>query len=184
MYERFTDRARKVMQLANQEAQRFNNEYIATEHILLGLVKEGSGEGARVLTNVGVDLRHVGLEIERMTLEVQRSLQPESFINTLIHRLLIRPQTPAAKRAIEYSKKAARQLHHRYVGTEHLLLGLIHDEETVSAHVLKSLGVKLPAIRDAINQMSCKVPEKAGRGVLWHVGRAFGRLLGLASGKT
>ncbi len=105
MYERFTDRARKVMQLANQEAQRFNHEYIGTEHILLGLVKEGSGVAANVLKNLDVDLRKIRLEVEKL---VQSG--PEMVT---IGKL---PQTPRAKKVIEYSMEEARNLNHNYVG--------------------------------------------------------------------
>ena len=112
MYERFTDRARKVMQLANQEAQRFNHEYIGTEHILLGLVKEGSGVAANVLKNLDVDLRKIRLEVEKL---VQSG--PEMVTMGKL------PQTPRAKKVIEYSMEEARNLNHNYVGTEHILLG-------------------------------------------------------------
>lgn len=109
MYERFTDRARKVMQLANQEAQRFNHEYIGTEHILLGLVKEGSGVAANVLKNLDVDLRKIRLEVEKL---VQSG--PEMVTMGKL------PQTPRAKKVIEYSMEEARNLNHNYVGTEHI----------------------------------------------------------------
>src|SRR6201995_5567852 len=112
MYERFTDRARKVMQLANQEAQRFNHEHIGTEHILLGLVKEGSGVAANVLKNLDADLRKIRQEVEKI---VQTSPEVPT------HGKLA--QTPRAKKVIEYAMEEARSLNHNYVGTEHLLLG-------------------------------------------------------------
>src|ERR1051325_3448157 len=115
MYERFTDRARKVMQLANQEAQRFNHEYIGTEHILLGLVKEGSGVAANVLKNLDIDLRKIRLEVERI---VQRG--PGREDHALMGNL---PLTPRTKKGVEYAIDESRQLKHGYVGTEHLLLG-------------------------------------------------------------
>src|SRR5437588_2026103 len=118
MYERFTDRARKVMQLANQEAQRFNHEYIGTEHILLGLVKEGSGVAANVLKNLDIDLRRICLEVEKI---VQAG--PDMVTMGKL------PQTPRAKKVIEYSIEEARNLNHNYVGTEHLLLGLLREQE-------------------------------------------------------
>src|SRR3954466_3443585 len=105
MFERFTDRARKVMALANQEAQRFNHEYIGTEHFLLGLVKEGSGVGATVLKTLGVDLRKVRLEVEKCI-----KAGPEAV---LVGKL---PQTPLAKKVIEYALAEARELGHGYVG--------------------------------------------------------------------
>src|SRR5262245_16108935 len=119
MYERFTDRARKVIQLANQEAQRFNHEFIATEHILLGLVKEASGVAANVLKNLGIDLPRIRQEIERI---VQHGPNPE---HAQVGKL---PHTPRAKKVIEFAIEEARTLNHNYVGTEHLLLGLIREQ--------------------------------------------------------
>ncbi|MFP6621609.1 MAG: ATP-dependent Clp protease ATP-binding subunit [Pirellulaceae bacterium] len=139
MYERFTDRARKVMQLANQEAQRFNHEYIGTEHILLGLVKEGSGVAANVLKNLDVDLRKIRLEVEKL---VQSG--PEMVTMGKL------PQTPRAKKVIEYSMEEARNLNHNYVGTEHILLGLLREQEGVAAQVLLNLGLKLDEVREEV----------------------------------
>src|SRR5512138_3890180 len=141
MYERFTDRARKVMQLANQEAQRFNHEYIGTEHILLGLVKEGSGVAANVLKNLDIDLRKVRLEVEKI---VQTGPAGDQV---LLGKL---PQTPRAKKVIEYSVEEARNLNHNYVGTEHLLLGLLREEEGVAAQVLMNLNLKLEEVREEV----------------------------------
>ena len=139
MYERFTDRARKVMQLANQEAQRFNHEYIGTEHILLGLIKEGSGVAANVLKNLDVDLRKIRLEVEKL---VQSG--PDMVTMGKL------PQTPRAKKVIEYSMEEARNLNHNYVGTEHILLGLLHEQEGVAAQVLMNLGLKLEEVREEV----------------------------------
>ena len=139
MYERFTDRARKVMQLANQEAQRFNHEYIGTEHILLGLVKEGTGVAANVLKNLDIDLRKIRLEVEKI-------VQAGPDMVTM-GRL---PQTPRAKKVIEYSIEEARNLNHNYVGTEHLLLGLLREQEGVAAQVLMNLGLKLEDVREEV----------------------------------
>src|SRR5215212_11871154 len=139
MYERFTDRARKVMQLANQEAQRFNHEYIGTEHILLGLVKEGSGVAANVLKNLDIDLRKIRLEVEKI---VQSG--PDMVTMGKL------PQTPRAKKVIEYSIEEARNLGHNYVGTEHLLLGLLREQEGVAAQVLMNLGLKLEDVREEV----------------------------------
>src|SRR5512141_2039013 len=100
MFERFTDRARKVMALANQEAQRYNHEYIGTEHILLGLVKEGSGVGATVLKTMGVDIKKLRLEVEELV---------KSGSNMVAMGKL--PQTPRAKRVVEYAVEEARALH-------------------------------------------------------------------------
>jgi ATP-dependent Clp protease ATP-binding subunit ClpC len=139
MYERFTDRARKVMQLANQEAQRFNHEYIGTEHILLGLIKEGSGVAANVLKNLDVDLRKIRLEVEKL---VQSG--PDMVTMGKL------PQTPRAKKVIEYSMEEARILNHNYVGTEHILLGLLREQEGVAAQVLMNLGLKLEEVREEV----------------------------------
>src|SRR3954464_4276870 len=141
MYERFTDRARKVMQLANQEAQRFNHEYIGTEHILLGLVKEGSGVAANVLKNLDVDLRKIRLEVEKI---VQTGPGGDQVV---LGKL---PHTPRAKKVIEYSVEEARNLNHNYVGTEHLLLGLLREQEGVAAQVLMNLGLKLEDVREEV----------------------------------
>ena len=139
MFERFTDRARKVMALANQEAQRFNHEYIGTEHILLGLVKEGSGVGANVLKNLDVDLRKVRLEVEKLV-----HSGPEMVTMGKL------PQTPRAKKVIEYAIEEARNLNHNYVGTEHLLLGLLREHDGVAAQVLMNLGLKLEEVREEV----------------------------------
>jgi ATP-dependent Clp protease ATP-binding subunit ClpC len=139
MFERFTDRARKVMALANQEAQRFNHEYIGTEHILLGLVKEGSGVGANVLKNLDVDLRKVRLEVEKLV-----KSGPEMVTMGKL------PQTPRAKKVIEYAIEEARNLNHNYVGTEHLLLGLLREHDGVAAQVLMNLGLKLEEVREEV----------------------------------
>src|SRR5689334_10710737 len=139
MYERFTDRARKVMQLANQEAQRFNHEYIGTEHILLGLVKEGSGVAANVLKNLDIDLRKIRLEVEKI---VQSG--PDMVTMGKL------PQTPRAKKVIEYAIEEARNLGHNYVGTEHLLLGLLREKDGVAAQVLMNLGLKLEEVREEV----------------------------------
>ena len=157
MYERFTDRARKVMQLANQEAQRFNHEYIGTEHILLGLVKEGSGVAANVLKNLDVDLRKIRLEVEKL---VQSG--PEMVTMGKL------PQTPRAKKVIEYSMEEARNLNHNYVGTEHILLGLLREQEGVAAQVLMNLGMKLEDVREEVlnllgHGLEGETPERGGR---------------------
>ncbi|MEL6898397.1 MAG: Clp protease N-terminal domain-containing protein, partial [Planctomycetota bacterium] len=158
MYERFTDRARKVMQLANQEAQRFNHEYIGTEHILLGLVKEGSGVAANVLKNLEVDLRKIRLEVEKL---VQSG--PEMVT---VGKL---PQTPRAKKVIEYSMEEARNLNHSYVGTEHILLGLLREQEGVAAQVLMNLGLKLEDVREEVLNLlghgleGAEVGDRSGR---------------------
>ena len=137
MFERFTERARKVMALANQEAQRFNHEFVGTEHVLLGLVKEGSGVGANVLKNLGVDLHKVRMEVEKI-------VKPGPDMVTM-GKL---PQTPKTKKVIEFSIEEARHLNHNYVGTEHLLLGLLREPDGVAAQVLMNLNLKLDEVRD------------------------------------
>ena len=151
MFERFTDRARKVMALANQEAQRFNHEYIGTEHVLLGLVKEGSGVGANVLKNLEVDLRKVRLEVEKLV---------KSGPNMVTMGKL--PQTPRAKKVIEYAIEEARNLNHNYVGTEHLLLGLLREQDGVAAQVLMNLGLKLEEVREEVLNLLGAAGESEG----------------------
>ena len=140
MFERFTDRARKVMALANQEAMRFQHEYIGTEHILLGIVKEGSGVGANVLKNLEVDLYKTRLEVEKLIRP-----GPPDFVT--MGKL---PQTPRAKQVIEFAILEARNLNHNYVGTEHMLLGLLSEQDGVAAEVLMNLGIKLDEVREEI----------------------------------
>jgi ATP-dependent Clp protease ATP-binding subunit ClpC len=127
------------MQLANQEAQRFNHEYIGTEHVLLGLIKEGSGVAANVLKNLDIDLRKIRLEVEKL---VQSG--PDMVTMGKL------PQTPRAKKVIEYSMEEARNLNHNYVGTEHILLGLLREQEGVAAQVLMNLGLKLEDVREEV----------------------------------
>ncbi|HZT78904.1 MAG TPA: ATP-dependent Clp protease ATP-binding subunit [Gemmataceae bacterium] len=153
MYERFTDRARKVMQLANQEAQRFNHEYVGTEHVLLGLIKEGSGVAANVLKNLDIDLRKIRLEVEKI---VQSG--PDMVTMGKL------PQTPRAKKVIEYSIEEARNLNHNYVGTEHLLLGLLREQEGVAAQVLMNLGLKLEDVREEVLNLLGHNPESGEGG--------------------
>jgi len=143
------------MALANQEAQRFNHEYIGTEHILLGLVKEGSGVGANVLKNLDVDLRKVRLEVEKLV-----KSGPDMVTMGKL------PQTPRAKKVIEYAIEEARNLNHNYVGTEHLLLGLLREHEGVAAQVLMNLNLKLEEVREEVlNLLGAGVdPEEATAG--------------------
>lgn len=149
MFERFTDRARKVMALANQEAQRFNHEYIGTEHILLGLVKEGSGVGATVLKNLDVDIKKLRLEVEKLV-----KSGPDMVTMGKL------PQTPRAKKVIEYAIEEARALNHNYVGTEHILLGLLRESEGIAAQVLMNLGLKLENVRqEVLNLLGAGVDE-------------------------
>jgi len=137
MYERFTDRSRKVMQLANQEAMRANCPYIDTPHILLGLCKEGSGVAANVLKNLDVDLGKIRTELER--------LLPPFTEAVSIGKL---PQTPEARLVIENAINEARKLNHNYVGTEHLLLGILADGKSVACAILASMNLTPERVRD------------------------------------
>ncbi|MCO5167183.1 MAG: ATP-dependent Clp protease ATP-binding subunit [Planctomycetes bacterium] len=139
MFDRFTDRARKVMGLARQEAQRFNHQYIGTEHILLGLIQEGSGVAANVLRNLDVDP-------ERIRGEVEKIVQDGPTMATLGQL----PFTPRAKKVLELASEEATNLRHNYIGTEHLLLGLIRENEGVAAQVLMNLGLKLEEVREEV----------------------------------
>jgi ATP-dependent Clp protease ATP-binding subunit ClpA len=149
MYERFTDRARRVMQLANEEAQRFNHEYIGTEHILLGLVKENSGVAANVLKNLDVDLVKVRREVVKIIQAGPHAIQ--------LGRM---PQTPRAKKVIEYAIEEARKLNHNYVGTEHLLLGLLREDEGVASQVLMNLGLRLEDVRAEVRRLLGQLPTE------------------------
>jgi hypothetical protein len=137
-YARFTDRARKVMDLAEQEALRFRHEYIGTEHVLLGLIAEESGVAANVLKNLNIEMSKVRQEVERIV-----SFGPLPDVQLTSPR----PHTPRTKTALEYAREEARQLNHNYVGTEHLLLGLVCEGEGVAAQVLMDLGLKPEAVR-------------------------------------
>ncbi|MFG0305485.1 MAG: ATP-dependent Clp protease ATP-binding subunit [Phycisphaerales bacterium JB040] len=173
MFERFTDRARKVMALANQEAQRFNHEYIGTEHILLGLVKEGSGVGANVLKHLDVDLRKVRLEVEKLV-----KAGPEMVTMGKL------PQTPRAKKVIEYAIEEARNLNHNYVGTEHLLLGLLREHDGVAAQVLMNLGLKLEEVREEVLNLLGAGGESEGEAALAGGPSSEGSARGKGKSKT
>ena len=139
MYERFTDRARKVMRLANEEAQRRNCEYIGAEHILLGLLKADRGVAIAALLNLGVTPRTIIAEVEKLA-PGGKSAGPAYKP----------PLTPATKRVIEYAMNEACGLKHDYVGTEHILLGLLREEDGVAAAILESLDVRLDWVRAEI----------------------------------
>jgi ATP-dependent Clp protease ATP-binding subunit ClpC len=153
MFNRFTERARKVIILAKEEAKRFNHDYIGTEHILLGLIREGEGVASAVLQNLGLSLDKIRLEIEKL---VQPG--PATVVSGDI------PFTPRAKRVIELSMEEARQLGHNYIGTEHLLLGLLHEGEGVAAQALLSLGLDLNKVRTEIMELLGQGIPGAGPG--------------------
>lgn len=139
MYERFTDRARKIFQLANQEALRFHHEYIGTEHVLLGMIKEGSGVAAHVLKSLMIDPRKIRLECEKL----MRSGPDMVTLGKL-------PQTPRVKKVVEHAMEEAMGLQHNYVGTEHVLLGLIREQEGIASQVLTSCGLTAEMIRKEV----------------------------------
>jgi ATP-dependent Clp protease ATP-binding subunit ClpC len=142
MFDRFTERARKVMSLARQEAQRFNHDYIGTEHILLGLVQEGSGVAAQVLRNLEVEPRKIRIEVEKIV---------KNGTNMVTMGQL--PFTPRAKKVLELALEEAQNLGHNYIGTEHLLLGLIRENEGIAAQVLLNLGTKLEEVREEVLEL-------------------------------
>ena len=131
MFERFTDRARRVVVLAQEEARMLNHNYIGTEHILLGLIHEGDGVAARALESLGISLDAVRQQVEEIIGQGQQA--PSGHI----------PFTPRAKKVLELSLREALQLGHNYIGTEHILLGLIREGDGVAAQVLVKLGADL-----------------------------------------
>lgn len=148
MFNRFTERARKVILLAKEEAKRFNHDYIGTEHILLGLVREGEGVAAAVLASFG-------LSPDKIRLEVEKLVQPGPA--TVVSGDL--PFTPKAKKVIELAIDEARSLGHNYIGTEHLLLGLIREGEGVASQVLMNSGLELDKVREEVmNLLGSEVP--------------------------
>jgi ATP-dependent Clp protease ATP-binding subunit ClpA len=141
MFERFTDRARRVVVLAQQEARMLDHNYIGTEHILLGLIHEGQGVAARALESLGISLQAVRQQVEEI---IGRGQQPPSG-----HI----PFTPRAKKVLELSLRESKQLGQDYIGTEHILLGLIHEGHGVAAQVLVKLGADLNRVRQQVIQL-------------------------------
>jgi ATP-dependent Clp protease ATP-binding subunit ClpC len=142
-FDKFTERARKVLSLAQEEAQRFKHNYIGTEHLLLGLVREREGVAAKVLFKLGVELQKVRESVEFIIGRGDRIVLGEIGL------------TPRAKKVIELAVDEARRLNHHYIGTEHLLLGLLREGEGISAGVLESLGVNLEkARRETVSVLS------------------------------
>jgi ATP-dependent Clp protease ATP-binding subunit ClpC len=134
-FNKFTERARKVLTLAQEEAQRFQHNYIGTEHLLLGLVREGEGVAAKVLTNLGIQLSDVRRAVEFIIGRGDRIVEGEIGL------------TPRAKKVIELAVDEAKLLKHQYIGTEHILLGLVREGGGIAAGVLESMGVKLEQVR-------------------------------------
>ncbi|MBN9494651.1 ATP-dependent Clp protease ATP-binding subunit [bacterium] len=152
-FDKFTERARRVLTLAQEEAHRFNHSYIGTEHILLGLVREGDGVAAKVLGNLGVELNKVRSAVEFIIGRGDRTVLGEIGL------------TPRAKKVIELAVDEARRLNHSYIGTEHLLLGLVREGEGIAAGVLESLGVNLERVRaETTRILSQSQPQAAAAG--------------------
>ena len=143
MFEKFTVRARKVVSLARQEAQRLNSEYIGTEHILLGIIQEGGGVAAKVLKSLNVDLKRIRQEIEKL---ITPSTSPAVTLGQL-------PFSPRAGHVIELSGAAAAELRTDVIGTEHMLLGLMQESEGIGAQVLLRLGLKLGEVREMVREV-------------------------------
>jgi ATP-dependent Clp protease ATP-binding subunit ClpA len=147
MYERFTDTARKAMQFANKVAQRYHHEYIGTEHILLGIVEEGTGVAITVMKALKVDPQTIHREVEK----IFQNGPDEVTMGKL-------PTTPRAKKVIEYAMYEARDLQHNYVGTEHMLLGLLREREGVAALVLMNLGLRRDDVLGEIVKLNVREP--------------------------
>ena len=162
-FDKFSERARKVLQLAQEEAQRFNHNYIGTEHILLGLVREGDGVAARVLTNMGVQLPKVRSAVEFIIGRGDAAVIGEIGL------------TPRAKKVIELAIDEARRLNHGYIGTEHLLLGLVREGEGIAAGVLESLGVNLEKVRQQVMQVVNQSPQTSSAGKVANQDTLHGR---------
>ena len=141
MFERFTDRARRVVVLAQEEARMLNHNYIGTEHILLGLIHEGDGVASKALESLGIELEQVREQVQEIIGQGQQA--PSGHI----------PFTPRAKKVLELSLREALQLGHNYIGTEHILLGLIREGEGVAAQVLVKLGAELLRVRQQVIQL-------------------------------
>ena len=152
-FDKFTERARRVLTVGQEEAQRFNHNYIGTEHLLLGLVREGDGVAAKVLANLGVELSKVRSAVEFIIGRGDRAVLGEIGL------------TPRAKKVIELAVDEARRLNHHYIGTEHLLLGLVREGEGIAAGVLESLGVNLERVRgETTRVLSQGTPQTSAAG--------------------
>ena len=172
MFERFTDRARRVVVLAQEEARLLNHNYIGTEHILLGLIHEGEGVAARALESMGISLESVRSQVVEII--GQGSQAPSGHI----------PFTPRAKKVLELSLREALQLGHNYIGTEHILLGLIREGEGVAAQVLQQLGAELHKVRQTVIQLLSGAQGEEGRSGSGHPGGGGGSSRGEQSGSS
>ena len=143
-----TERVRKVLAMAREEAARLHHEYVGTEHLLLGLIREGEGVAASVLRNLQVDLDEIQQKIEE---HVKKGKATQSTRPDL-------PYTSRAKRVLELAMSEARELNHRYVGTEHLLLGLLREEKGIAAQVLARIGMDAPSVRKEVLRLQTLLP--------------------------
>src|ERR1043166_6947435 len=151
----FTDRVRKVLQMAREEAARLHHEYVGTEHILLGLIREGEGVAAAVLTNLNVDLEEIQQKIEETVKKGKAAAAAGPDL----------PYTSRAKKVLELAMSEARDLNHSYVGTEHLLLGLLREEKGIAAQVLTDAGVNLDAARaETLRILGTEMPQGGAQG--------------------
>ena len=167
MFERFTDRARRVVVLAQEEARMLNHNYIGTEHILLGLIHEGEGVAAKALESLGISLEAVRQQVEEIIGQGQQA--PSGHI----------PFTPRSKKVLDLSLRESLQLGHNYIGTEHILLGLIREGEGVAAQVLVRLGADLMRVRQQVIRLlhsTASEPVGAGRPVRGLLSRVDSRL--------
>lgn len=151
MYERFSDRARKTMQLANQASQKWNHEWVGVEHILLGLLKMENSMALSILESLGIDKAAVEVEVNALL-----KMGPEMVTMGKL------PSTPRAKKAIEFAIDFAKTWDDKHVGTEHLLIGLARDPEGIAGQVLNKFGATVETIRNALLGMTAKKPEAAG----------------------
>jgi len=143
MYDKLTDKAHKVLRYARIEARRMRHEYVGTEHLLLGLVHEGTGVAATILQRLGVDPRKVRFEVEKI-------VKSGPVVIPTNHQFRLAPE---AKKAFEYAFEEAKRLGQNYFGTEHLLLGLLREEEGIAAQVLLNLGVELEEVQKAVMEL-------------------------------
>ena len=151
----FTDRVRKVLQMAREEAARLHHEYVGTEHILLGLIREGEGVAAAVLTNLNVDLEDIQQKIEETVKKGKAAAAAGPDL----------PYTSRAKKVLELAMTEARELNHSYVGTEHLLLGLLREEKGIAAQVLTDAGVNLEQSRaETLRLLGSDMPQASAGG--------------------
>ena len=150
MFERYTDRARRVLVLAQEEARLLNHGFIGTEHILLGLIDEGEGVAAKTLSSFGIELDKARAEVTKILTPQAPQAGPGSP-----------PFTPRTKKVLELSRREALQLGHRYIGTEHLLLGLLREGEGVAVQVMTALGADLAVVRQRVMEQLAGQPKES-----------------------